>query len=740
MRVLVVGGYGFMGSSVTNKFCKEGHKVVVIDSYNKESTIKIHSRHKFYNIDTCDEKCNEIISVNKFDTVIYIPQNKEESESNTDKLDGFKKILSLSSINNVKKFIYISSTDVYGKPLGKNYCEDEEITIDTIEKVEKLEAENYCKIWNENNDINICVLRISNIYGPGEHINELGKISEISLDFINNKNININKEKNTNDTGSELENLFKDYIYIGDVVDAIYKVHEFSVSFCLNISSYILCNNEYINKVTSGEIEKIGASDIVENQGFNNRKAIKELNWYPKYTLLKGIENTYKWVLENKENLTRKETEQIKKWYKSKTIVPYIENILSFIILIIIITVMEKSAMTSIVDLKLVYIAVISIVYGVNQSAIAIALASIFYVISMITNGESLFGLIYNPNTLLNISLYVFIGTVLGYSIDSNKHKIAEEKEKYKELKSKFDFMYGLYNETIEINREIEHQIATTEDSFGKIYKITTELDSLEPENVFSKTIDVVEKIMKSNSVAIYTVASNEQYLRLIAESKNNSLELSKSININDNIDFKSVVFEKKTYVNKKLDKDMPIMMAPVIINDKAKALILIYDINFNEVNLYKVNLLNILASLIKSSLEKAYKYEEAIEKEKYIDDTLAITSKYFNEVINSKEEAMKNGNSSYIILDINKRFEIEIYNKLKSITRDIDFIGVDYKNNMYVLLSNTRRIEAEYVIKRFENKGIKASVVKEWSYINDVNSVSDINEPNKFIKISDIN
>lgn len=95
-----------------------------------------------------------------------------------------------------------------------------------------------------------------------------------------------------------------------------------------------------------------------------------------------------------------------------------------------------------------------------------------------------------------------------------------------------YQFLNDLYEKTYQIKNELEEQVTTSKDSFGKIYGVIKKLDSLEPDKILSASIDILKEFLECNSISIYKV--NKGYLRLSLRSSNkdllskNSLILSK--------------------------------------------------------------------------------------------------------------------------------------------------------------------------------------------------------------------
>ena len=142
-------------------------------------------------------------------------------------------------------------------------------------------------------------------------------------------------------------------------------------------------------------------------------------------------------------------------------------------------------------------------------------------------------------------------------------------------------------------------------------------------------------------------------------------------------------------------------------------AIIVINEMPFKALNLYQMNLFRTLSVLITSSIVKANAYEEAVRDGKYIDQTDILISSEFKKLVNIREEERKQGLSDYCLLKVECNSDIlGVYEKIYNMLRNTDSFGVTEQNELMVLLGNTQEKDAEYVLKRFKDRGINASIV----------------------------
>lgn len=177
-KVLVTGGAGCIGIQVCSELISRGIEVVLYDigEQIEASSIKTTNNLTIFPGSIMD-KTSLRDAITGCDGVIHLAAHLGVSRTEANKLrcleiniDGTKNVLDLAvRTNKVKKFIFASSSEVYGEPLNNPINESETTQGKTLYAVSKLAGEELVKAFNyEYENFNYSILRYFNTYGPNQ--------------------------------------------------------------------------------------------------------------------------------------------------------------------------------------------------------------------------------------------------------------------------------------------------------------------------------------------------------------------------------------------------------------------------------------------------------------------------------------------------------------------------------------------------------------------------------------------
>lgn len=719
MKVLITGGYGFIGSHVADRFFKEGYEVHIIDNLVTGKAENITFKHKFYQLSIEDPKCRDIFAAYRFDIVVHLAAQVSvatsmhnpsyDAQSN---VVGLVQMLKFATEFKVKKFIFASSAAVYGEQTALPISENMSTNPISPYGLSKLTGEKYCRNWAASQGLASICFRFSNVYGPRQtHEGEGGVVSIFLERILSNKVLQIHGDGNQT----------RDFIYVGDVAFAIYRASQSPLTGTYNLSTNTEASvNDLIHHYESlhGAIETIQVAHRegdIQRSVLNNTRIIQDIDWVPMYSLEEGLQKTYEWGTTRKTTVkaTAKEKKKMPNWYKN--IKPYLENAVLFLLLSVLVLNINIPVF-SVFEVGIFYIITVGAIYGSKQAFFAVCLSISLLLLDYFRQGREIVSLMYDTTFFFQIAIFLFIGLVVGYSVQRKNIKIAEQKENLEELQTRHDFLETIHEELRDVKDELQLRVLNNEDSFGKIYSIIKDLDEIEPEKIFTRTIDVIEKIMRCENVSIYLLNKDETYLRLVASSYLQEDKLhSSSIKVADTAYIEQIIRTNALFANRKLLADVPVMAAPIHHDNKIKAIITIDGLPFASFSNYHENLFTVIAGLIETSLSRAFEYIQFTEESRYIGQSIMLQPNVFHEILNNKIDAKEKYNMPYALLKIPvvAHASQQVAEKVNHLLRETDYISY-LEDTLYILLSNTKQGDIPHILNRFNSIGIEKVIYDE--------------------------
>ena len=292
MNILVTGGAGFIGSHLVDRLLKDGHKVTVVDNFSTGRLENLKNKGvKLFKQDIC-KNLDAVFKKGEFDKVFHLAglpliQLSIESPEKTAKaaVNGTLFLLETCLKFSVKKFIYISSSAIYGDQADLPMIENEIPNPKSPYGIQKLTGEQYCQFFANVHGLETVIFRAFSVYGPRQIPNSSYGVVPRFIQVVKNS-----KEIRINGDGTQT----RDFIYVSDVIEALVKTAPkgiFNLGSGENTSI-----NDLAKKIIGNKNIKIKHQPALVDQKdtlADISKAKKLLNWEPKITLDEGLRLTF---------------------------------------------------------------------------------------------------------------------------------------------------------------------------------------------------------------------------------------------------------------------------------------------------------------------------------------------------------------------------------------------------------------------------------------------------------------
>ncbi|MBI4971383.1 MAG: SDR family oxidoreductase [Candidatus Omnitrophica bacterium] len=216
---LVTGGAGFIGSNIVEKLVKLGKKVRVLDNFSTGLREHLEPFEDKIDLVEGDIRDAEVVAhaVRGVDYVFHIAANRavlksveNPFETHEVNVTGTLNLLIASKEAKVKRFVFTSSSAVYGDTKKFPSSETDAMAPQSPYGSSKLIGEEYCRLFAQSFGLDTVSLRYFNVYGPRQHPeSRYSLVIPIFLDcLLKNKSPEIHWDGRQS----------RDFVYIDDVV------------------------------------------------------------------------------------------------------------------------------------------------------------------------------------------------------------------------------------------------------------------------------------------------------------------------------------------------------------------------------------------------------------------------------------------------------------------------------------------------------------------------------------------
>ncbi|MBI2013510.1 MAG: NAD-dependent epimerase/dehydratase family protein [Candidatus Colwellbacteria bacterium] len=281
MKAFVIGGAGFIGSHLVVALKREGHEVFVVDKRN--------------GLDMQSLRFQELFQKERPEVVLHLagpiglrnPNAETVFEDCVSILLGTKNVLEAARVSSVRRIIFSSSSAVYENAKEVPTPETYTTSSSSLYGIMTILMEKLILDYSAVSKISTVILRLSNVYGPGQWRNVVRIFAEDMQ-----KNIS---PKIAGDGSST-----RDFVHVGDVVDAFIKAANSNATGIFNIGSSKETSLKELFETLANTLQWNGAPEYVSapqsgvsRSALDCTKAKKDLGWRAKTTLKDGLIKTF---------------------------------------------------------------------------------------------------------------------------------------------------------------------------------------------------------------------------------------------------------------------------------------------------------------------------------------------------------------------------------------------------------------------------------------------------------------
>jgi len=309
-NILITGAAGFIGSHLCERLLADGEKVVGLDNYDdfydpniKRNNIRAclgNQNFKMVEGDIRDASCVEsILNENKIDFVVHLaakagvrPSIEDPVSYQDVNINGTVVMLEAARKSGIKKFIFASSSSVYGNNKKVPFAETDNVDFPISPyAATKKAGELICHTYSHLYDIDMTCLRFFTVYGPRQR-----------------PDLAIHKFTKLIENGDEIPvfgdgSMRRDFTYIDDIVDGVVA----SINNCKGYEIYNLGESrpvrldELISEIENALGKKAVISRLPMQPGDVNQtyadvsKAKEKLGYNPNTDITEGLAKFVEW-------------------------------------------------------------------------------------------------------------------------------------------------------------------------------------------------------------------------------------------------------------------------------------------------------------------------------------------------------------------------------------------------------------------------------------------------------------
>lgn len=314
-KILATGAAGFIGSAFARQAVKKGYRLIIADKLSYAGDLKrlgeVKGRYAFYRADICDKAALEsLVSRERPEAIVNFAAQTHVDRSIQDaapfirtNVQGTQVLLEAARKYKIKRFIHISTDEVYGDIKKGSFREDSPLKPNSPYAASKAAADLLIRSYIRTYGFPAIIIRPCNNYGPWQYPEKLIPLAVLKI---------LRKEKVP--VYAKGKNI-REWLYVEDCAEAILRIIERGKAGQIyNLGSGLEKQNIQVVRTL---LKILGYSDrqiefVRDRPGhdirysLDSRHLFRSLGWRPRTDLESGLKSTVNWCLANRQWLLKK--------------------------------------------------------------------------------------------------------------------------------------------------------------------------------------------------------------------------------------------------------------------------------------------------------------------------------------------------------------------------------------------------------------------------------------------------